>query len=156
MWFAADSVALGVAQAACIALPGSGAPGWAARLRTGAWALVLPVSIAAVVAAIVMLPVTADLLTWTALVLVPAGAVLGLGWAIRGSRWWLGGLAVPLLAVAWSVPRRTPGELAAVLLIGASAIAAARLIAAVAMLLVTLAWDRLFLCVCLLIGGTRP
>jgi hypothetical protein len=132
MWFAADSVVLSAAQAACIALPGAGTPRWASRFRTGAWALILPVSIAAVVAAIALLPVTADILTWIALVMVPIAAALGLGWAIRGTRWWLGALVAPLLALAWAAPHRRAGEIAVVVLIGASAIAAARLVAGLA------------------------
>ena len=43
------------------------------RFRTGAWALVLPLNIAVVVVAIALIPTTADVLTWVALLLVPPG-----------------------------------------------------------------------------------
>ena len=111
MWFSTANMALTAAQAACIALPGAGLPVWAARFRAGAWALVLPLSIAVVVGAIAVLPTTADLLTWIALLLVPAGAALAFGWAARGARPWLAVLAAPLLALAWAVPheRARPG-----------------------------------------------
>jgi hypothetical protein len=132
MWFSTANMALTAAQAACIALPGAGLPGWAARFRTGAWALVLPLSIAVVVGAIAVLPTTADLLTWIALLLVPAGAALAFGWAARGARPWLAVLAAPLLALAWTVPHERVGQAATVILIAASAIAAGRLIAGVA------------------------
>ena len=132
MWFSTANMALTAAQAACIALPGAGLPVWAARFRTGAWALVLPLSIAVVVGAIAVLPTTADLLTWIALILVPAGAALALGWAARGARPWLAVLAAPLLALAWAVPHERAGQAATVILIAASAIAAGRLIAGVA------------------------
>jgi hypothetical protein len=52
VYFSADNLALVVAQAACVALPGAGLPAWAQRLRARWWALVLPLSIAVVVAAI--------------------------------------------------------------------------------------------------------
>ena len=120
------------AQAACIALPGAGLPAWAARFRAGAWALVLPLSIAVVVGAIAVLPTTADVLTWTALLLVPAGAALALGWAARGARPWRAVLAAPLLALAWAVPHERAGQAATVILIAGSAITAGRLIAGVA------------------------
>lgn len=132
MWFSVDNMALTTAQAACIALPGAGLPAWAARFRTGAWALVLPLSIAVVIAAIAVLPTTADLLTWIALVLVPAGAAVALGWAARGARAWLALLTVPLLALAWSTPHERIGQVATVVLIAASAVAAGRAIAGLA------------------------
>ena len=74
MWFSADDAVLVTAQAACIALPGAGLPGWTHRFRTRAWALVLPLSIAVVVVAIGVIPATADALTWVALLLVPPAA----------------------------------------------------------------------------------
>ena len=132
MWFSLASLTLTVAQAACIAFAAAGLPGWAARFRTGAWALLLPLSIAVVVGAIAVLPQTADALTWIALVLVPAGAAMALGWAARGARPWAAILAVPLLAVAWAAPHGRLGEGAAMILIAASAVTAGRLIAGVA------------------------
>ncbi len=120
------------AQSACVAAPGAGLPAWAQRLRTPAWALVLPLSIAVVVAAIELAPSTADVLTWVALLLVPPGCALALGWAGRGARPGLAMLAVALLAVAWARPDDHAGQLATTLLIAGSAVTLGRLLAGVA------------------------
>ena len=132
MWFSADNLALTVAQAGCIALPGAGVPAWARRFRTGAWALVLPLSIAVVIGAVALLPSTADVLTWAALLLVPPGCALALGWAARGARPWLAPLAAPLLALAWALPDDRLGQAAATLLIAGSAVTLGRLLAGAA------------------------
>jgi hypothetical protein len=132
VWFSADNLALTAAQAACVALPAAGLPAWAHRFRTGAWALVLPLSIAVVVGAIALLPSTADALTWVALLLVPPGCALALGWAAHGARPWLAPLAAPLLALAWALPDDRVGEIAATLLIAGSAVTLGRLLAGAA------------------------
>lgn len=132
MWFSADNFVLTVAQAACVALPASGLPARLARLRTRGWALVAPLSIAVVVGAIAVIPQTADVLTWVALILVPTGCALALGWAVHCARPWLALLTVPLLALAWAVPGDRVGQAAATVLIAASAITAGRLLAGVA------------------------
>ncbi|MEA2478120.1 MAG: hypothetical protein QOJ07_42 [Thermoleophilaceae bacterium] len=132
MFFSGDSLALTAAQAACIALPAAGLPRWAERFRRRAWALVLPLSIAVVVAAIALVPSTADVLTWIALLLVPVGCALALGWAARGSRPWLAPLAVPLLALAWVLPDHRVGQAATTLLVAGSAVALGRLLAGAA------------------------
>jgi hypothetical protein len=132
VWFNSDSFALTVAQAACVALPGAGVPAWIGRLRRGAWALVLPLSIAVVVGGIALLPSTADVLTWVAFLLVPPGCALALGWAARGTRPWLAVLAAPLLALAWALPDQRVGQAAATLLIAGSAITLGRLLAGAA------------------------
>ncbi|MEA2228278.1 MAG: hypothetical protein QOF04_1908 [Solirubrobacteraceae bacterium] len=132
MWFSADNMVLTAAQASCVALPAAGLPVWAARFRTGAWALVLPLSIALVVAAIAAAPGTATVLAWTALLLVPPGCALALGWAARGARPWLAPLAIPLLALAWAAPERRVGQVATIVLIAGSAITLGRLLAGVA------------------------
>lgn len=132
MWFSGYSMVLTVAQAACIALPAAGLPAWAQRFRSGAWALVLPLSIAVVVAAIAVLPTTADLLTWVALVLVPPGCALALGWAAHGARWWLAPLAALLLAIAWAEQGTYAGDVATILLITGSAVTLGRLLAGAA------------------------
>ena len=56
------------------------------RLKGPGWALILPLSIAIVVAAIAAIPQVADGITWIALILVPIGAMLALGWAMRGAQ----------------------------------------------------------------------
>jgi hypothetical protein len=112
-----------------VALPAAGVPMWLQRFRTGAWALILPLNIAVVVFAIALIPTTADVLTWIALLLVPPGAALALGWAARGARPWLALLAAPLLALAWAVPDTRIGQTATTLLILGSAITVGRLLA---------------------------
>jgi hypothetical protein len=132
VWFSTDNFVLTVAQTACVALPAAGLPAWAERFRTRAWALVLPLSIAVVVGAIAILPSTADLLTWVALLLVPPGCALALGWAMRGARPWLAALTVPLLALAWALPDDRTGQVATTLLIMGSAVTLGRLLAGAA------------------------
>src|SRR4051812_8651743 len=121
MWFSSDNLVLTVAQAACVAAPAAGVPAWAARFRTGAWAIVLPASIALVVAGIQLLPATADVLTWVALLLVPVGCALAAGWAMHGARPALALVAAPLLALAWAWPHTRAGDLATTVLIAGSA-----------------------------------
>jgi hypothetical protein len=116
-------------QSACVALPAAGLPAWAQRFRTRAWALVLPLSIAVVVGAIAAIPMTADLLTWVALLLVPPGCALALGWAAHGARPWLAVAAVPLLALAWTLPGDRLGQAATTILIAGSAVTVGRLLA---------------------------
>jgi hypothetical protein len=132
VWFSADNLVLTIAAAACVALPGAGLPAWARRFRTGAWALLLPLSIAVVVAAIALLPSTADVLTWVALLLVPPGCALALGWAAVGARPPAAALSAPLLAVAWAAPDAHAGQLATTLLIAGSAVTLGRLLAGAA------------------------
>src|SRR3954447_1397412 len=132
MWFEPDNMVLTVAQAAAIALPAAGLPLWTRRFRTGAWALVLPLSIVVVVIAIALIPTTADVLTWVALLLVPPGCALALGWAARGARPWLAGLAAPLPAVTWGGPGTPGGQVALTVLILGSAVMVGRLLAGAA------------------------
>ena len=112
MFFSGDNFVLTIAQAACIVLPAAGVPLRLQRFRTGAWALILPLNIAVVVFAIVLIPTTADVLTWVALLLIPPGAALAFGWAMRGARPWLAVLAAPLLALAWAAPDTRIGQIA--------------------------------------------
>ncbi|MEA2123568.1 MAG: hypothetical protein QOI80_350 [Solirubrobacteraceae bacterium] len=132
MWFSADNLVLTVAQGACVALPGAGLPSRAKRLRARGWALVAPLSIAVVVAALGLLPSTAYVLTWCAFILVPIGCALALGWAARAARPWCACLALPLLALTWALPDDRIGQAAAVLLIAGSAVTAGRLLAGAA------------------------
>src|SRR3954469_24306014 len=132
VWFESDNLALTAAQAACVVLPAAGLPPWLERYRTRAWALVLPLSIAVVVGAIAVLPGTADVLTIVALVLVPIGGALALGWAARGARPWLAALAVPLFVLAWASQDSRSGQLAATVLIAGSAVTLGRLLAGAA------------------------
>jgi len=132
VWFAADNLVLTVAQCAAVALPAAGLPGWALRWRGRSWALVLPLCIVVVIVAIELAPGTADVLTWVALILVPIGAALGLGWATRGARPWLAPLAAALLALAWADQDGRAGQLATTLLVLGSAVTLGRLLAGAA------------------------
>jgi hypothetical protein len=129
VWFSADNLVLLLIQAACVVLPAAGLPAWADRFRGSGWALVLPVSVVAVVTGISLLPATADALTWMAFVGVPIGGALALGWAARGSRIPLASFAAPLMALAWVVPDTEVGQLAAAILVAGSAITLGRLLA---------------------------
>jgi hypothetical protein len=132
MSFMSDNEVLMLAQAACVAVPAAGLPAWSERLRTRAWALVLPLSIAVVVAAIQLVPATADVLTWVALLLVPPGCALALGWAARGARPAAAALAIPLLVIAWVAPDTHAGQISATVLIAGSAVTLGRLLAGAA------------------------
>lgn len=128
MWFEANNVVLTAAQAACVALPAAGVPAALARFRNGWWALVLPLCIVVVIVAINLTSVSADVLTWVALLLVPVGCALALGWAMRGARWWLAPLAAVLLAIAWADQDTRPGQVATILLIVGSCVTLGRLL----------------------------
>jgi hypothetical protein len=129
MWFEAHSFALNVAQASCVALPAAGLPRRLQRFRSGAWALVLPLSIVVVVGVIAAVPTSADVLTWVAFLLVPPGCALALGWAAHGARPPLALLAIPLFAAAWALQNDPTGQLAATVLIAGSTITLGRLLA---------------------------
>lgn len=128
MWLGADNLVLTAAQAACVALPAAGVPHALRRFRGGAWALVLPLCIVVVIVAINEVPQSADVLTWVALLLVPPGCALALGWAGRGARWWLAPLAIPLLALAWADQESRVGQVATILLIVGSCVTVGRLL----------------------------
>jgi hypothetical protein len=126
-----DAVMLAT-QAALVGVVGAGVPAWAKRFATARWALVLPLSIGVVIAAIALLPDVADVLTWVALLLVPPGAALALGWAMRGARPWLAILAVPLFVLAWHWQTVPSGQLAGLALTALSCVTLGRLLAGVA------------------------
>jgi len=130
--FLAHDGALIAVQALLVVLPGAGVPAWIARLRRGAWALVLPLSIVVVIAAIELVPDTADALTWLALIAVPLLAAAALGWAMRGARPWLAALAAALLAVAWNDQGGLAGQSATLALEALSCVTLGRLLAGVA------------------------
>jgi hypothetical protein len=132
VWFGFDNLVLTVAQALCVALPAAGVPAFLRRFRGGWWALVLPLSIAVVIVAINAFPQSADVLTWVALLLIPPGCALALGWAMRGARWWLAPLAIPLLVLAWADQDTKVGQLATTALIVGSCVTLGRLLAGAA------------------------
>ena len=132
MWWNTDNFALDVAQAVAVALPAAGLPLWLERARRGAWALVLPASIIVAVTVISLVPASADVYTWLALIGVPVGCALAFGWAAHGARPPLAVLAVPLLAVAWIWQDARVGDVATTALILGSCVTLGRLIAGAA------------------------
>ena len=127
-FLAADGVLL-TTQASLVALPAAGIPRWLERLKGRAWALILPLSIAVVVGAIELIPQVADALTWVALVLVPPGAALALGWAMHGARPWYALFAAALLILASADVGGLAGDGAAAALTALSAVTVGRLLA---------------------------
>ena len=134
-FIAADAVLIS-AQASLVALPAAGVPRWMRRFAGGWWALILPLSIAVVVAAIELIPQTADALTWIALILIPPGAALALGWAMHGARWPYAALAAPLLILAWADVSGLAGDAAAAVLTALSCVTLGRILAGI----VPVAW----------------
>jgi hypothetical protein len=129
-FLAADGVLL-CTQAALVALPRAGLPAPLARLYGRAWALIPPLSIAVVVAAVSAEPAVADGLTWLALIAIPPLAAAALGWAMHGGRPLLAWLALPLFAAAWWETGTLFGDSAAALLTALSCVTLGRLLAGV-------------------------
>ena len=125
-----DAVLLAV-QAALVGLTGARVPAWVRRFATARWALVLPLSIGVVIGAIALLPDVADVLTWVALLLVPPGAALALGWAMRGARPPAALAAIALLAVACLTPGSLAGQACATALTALSCVTLGRLLAGI-------------------------
>jgi hypothetical protein len=130
VWFQLDNAALDAAQALCIALGAAGLPAALARLRGRGWALVAPLSILVSVAVIALWSASAEVLAWIALILVPPGCALALGWAGRWARPPLALLAIPLLVLAIAGPDdATATELARLALVVGSCVTVGRLLA---------------------------
>lgn len=154
MWFESNNMVLTVAQALCVLLPAAGVPVFLQRFRGGWWALVLPLSIGLVIGAIDLLPQSADVLTWVALLLVPPGCALAAGWAMHGARWWLAPVAVPLLAIAWADQSTKLGQLATIALILGSCVTLGRLLAGAApLVLLKLGLVAMAVSDCILVFG---
>jgi hypothetical protein len=124
----ANSV-LVLTQAVLVAAPGRGIPRRLMRFGGRGWSLVLPLSIAVVVAAIAAEPGVADGLTWLALLAIPLLAAAALGWALRGARPWLALLAVPLLVLAVAGAGGLAGDASAAALTALSCVTLGRLLA---------------------------
>ena len=129
MYFELDTFVLDAAQAACVALPAAGIPAVLLRLAGRGWALIAPLSVVLSVVAIEVVAASADVLTWIALLLVPLGCALALGWAAHGARPWLALAIVPLLAAALAAPDDPLGQAARLLMIVGSTATAGRLLA---------------------------
>jgi hypothetical protein len=99
--FAVSDSVLIATQAALVALPSADPPSFVRRLARRGWAIVPAASIAVVVAAIALVPGTAQLLTWLALIATPMLAAVALGHVVAGARpaWAL--LVLPLFVIAW-------------------------------------------------------
>jgi hypothetical protein len=132
MYFEWDTFVLDAAQALCVALPAAGIPAFLLRLGGRGWALVAPLSVVLSVLAIAAASASADVLTWIALLLVPPGCALALGWAAHGARPWLAVATVPLLAAALAAPDDPVGRVARLVLIVGSCVTVGRLLAGAA------------------------
>jgi hypothetical protein len=129
MWFDLDTFVLDAAQALAVALPAAGIPAVLLRLTGRGWALVAPLSVVLSVVAIGAATASADVLTWIALLLVPPGCALALGWAAHGARPWFALATVPLLAAALAGPDDPLGRAARLVMIVGSVVTAGRLLA---------------------------
>lgn len=108
--------ALSLVQAALVAAPRAAGLRLPAALQARWWALLPPLSIVIVVAAIALDSASARVLTWVALIGVPPLAALALAAIVRGSRPPLALLALPLFALAWAAQGALSGEAAALAL----------------------------------------
>jgi len=129
VYFELDTALLDAAQALCVALPAAGLPVLLLRFGGRAWSLVAPLSVVATVVAITVAAESADVLTWIALLLVPPGCALALGWAAHGARPWMAVLVLPVLAAALVAPDDPLGRLGRLVLIVGSCVTAGRLLA---------------------------
>src|SRR5436305_10201434 len=119
MSFAVSIAALSLIQASLVWLPGSRAtPPGLASIRSR-WLAVIPAaSIAVVIAAVSADHLTANLLTYLALVAVPPLAAIALAGVCRGARPSLSLLVAPLFAIAWAASGTLAGEACALALSG--------------------------------------
>jgi hypothetical protein len=132
VYFEPDTALLDAAQALCVALPAAGLPVLLLRLRGRGWSLLAPLSVVATVAAITVAAESAEVLTWIALLMVPPGGALALGWAAHGSRPWMAVLVLPMLAAALAAPDDPLGRLGRLALIVGSCVTVGRLLAGAA------------------------
>jgi hypothetical protein len=111
--FAPSIAALSLVQALLVAAPRPAFSPALARLRNRWWALAPPASIAVVIGAIALDSASARALTYLALFAVPPLAALALASLIRGARFELALLVVPLFGLAWAFRGSLAGEAAA-------------------------------------------
>jgi len=108
--------ALSLVQAALVAAPKPPLPALLGRLRSRWWTLVLPLSIVVVISAVALDSASARFLTYLALIAVPPLAAAALAWLVRGARWQLALLVIPLFAFAWAAKGSLSGQTAALAL----------------------------------------
>jgi hypothetical protein len=129
-WISIASLSL--CQGVVVALPRAWSPAWLGRAHSRAWALVPPLSVIGFVAVgRVAEQASAQALTYVALLGVPLGAALALGWLMHGARPWLALLVAPLFALAWVDRGGLCGEAAALTLTTLSCVALGTLIGGV-------------------------
>ena len=124
----ADAILLAT-QGVLVTLPGHGLPPRLERFKSRGWALIAPLSIALVVAAIALFPQVADALTWVALILVPIGAMLALGWAMHRAKPAYAIVAALLFVYCWAEVGTLSGDAAAAALTALSTVTVGRLLA---------------------------
>jgi hypothetical protein len=103
---------LSLLQALLVALPRPAELPLLNRLRSGWWALWLPVPILVTIGVIALDSATASFFTYLALVAVPPAAAVALGLVVRGSRPWMAALVLPLFALAWAEEGTFAGDAA--------------------------------------------
>ncbi|HTY97666.1 MAG TPA: hypothetical protein VMB91_11545 [Solirubrobacteraceae bacterium] len=125
-------VLLSIVQGVLVALPGPLRDPRLARLRSGRWAVIPPLSVVGFVFVTRAAEnASADGLTYLALVCVPVLAALALGVLGRGARGRAALLVIPLFALAWADRGDLPGQAAALALTGLSCVSLGVLLAAV-------------------------
>jgi hypothetical protein len=107
---------LSLVQGLLVALPRPAELPALNRLRSGWWALWLPLPLIATIGVIALDSGSADFFTWLALIGVPPFAAAALGFVVRGARPWYAALAVPLFAIAWAAHGSLGGDTAALAL----------------------------------------
>ena len=125
-------VLLSIVQGVLVALPARLRDPRLARLRSGRWAVIPPLSVIGFVFVTRAAEnASADGLTYLALVCVPLLAALALGVLARGARGWAALLVLPLFGLAWAARGTLAGQVAALVLTGLSCVSLGVLLAAV-------------------------
>jgi hypothetical protein len=120
-WLSIGALSLVQALLVAAAGPARGRPlqrlgGFLERLSGRWWALIMPLSIGVVIAAVALEEEVAQGLTYLALAAVPPLAAIALAWLIKGGRPALSLLAIPLFALAWAARGSLGGQTAALAL----------------------------------------
>ena len=125
-------VLLSIVQGALVALPAPLRDSRLARLCSGRWAVIPPLSVIGFVFVTrAAESASADGLTYLALVAVPVLAALALGVLARGARGPAALAVIPLFALAWADRGAMPGQAAALCLTALSCVSLGVLLAAV-------------------------
>lgn len=122
---------LSLVQAALIAAPKAPSLTLLQPLRSNWWALVLPLSILVVVAAIALESASARFLTYLALVAVPPLAAAALAWLMQGAKPGFALAVIPLFGIAWATEGSLCGESTALILSALACVSLGWLVACV-------------------------